>query len=49
MNAAIRDGAGYHYNKIASYPKATIVDIYETNGDWLRTDIGWVNVDDLLA
>ena len=49
LNAAIRDGAGYHYNKIASYPKATIVDIYETNGDWLRTDIGWVNVDDLLA
>ncbi len=49
LNAAIREGAGTHYNKIGSYPKATVIDVYETSGNWVRTNLGWVSENDLLA
>ena len=45
---AIRADAGTNYEQLASYAKCTVVDIYETRGNWGRTNDGWVCLDYLL-
>ena len=45
---AIRADAGMNYERLASYAKATVVDIYEVKGNWGRTADGWVCLDYLL-
>ena len=45
---AIRADAGLNYEQLASYAKCTVVDIYETRGNWGRTNDGWVCLDYLL-
>ena len=45
----IRNGAGTDYDLVGTYPKGTVVDIYETSGNWARTADGWVNMDYLLS
>ncbi len=49
INTVIRNGPGYTYSKLGTYTKGTVIDIFEIDGNWLRTDIGWVSVYDLLA
>ena len=45
---AIRAEAGMNYERLASYAKCTVVDIYEISGNWGRTNDGWVCLDYLL-
>ena len=45
---AIRADAGANYEQLASYAKCTVVDLYETRGNWGRTIDGWVCLDYLL-
>ena len=45
---AIRANAGTNYEQLASYAKCTVVDLYETRGNWGRTIDGWVCLDYLL-
>ncbi|MBQ8834068.1 MAG: SH3 domain-containing protein [Oscillospiraceae bacterium] len=49
FDAVIRSGAGTKYEKVGTYEKATVVNIYETSGNWARTDKGWVSLNDLLG
>ena len=45
----IYEGAGAHFNSVGTYGKATVVDIFEVNGDWARTAQGWIQITGNLA
>ncbi len=40
----IRQGAGSNYDAVGSYLKGETVTILETNGNWGRTDKGWISI-----
>ena len=41
----IRAGAGTDYTILGAYPNGTILNIYEINSNWGRTEDGWVCLD----
>ena len=45
----VYEGAGAHFAAVGTYGKATIVNVYEVNGDWVRTDLGWIQTTGNLA
>lgn len=48
-HVTIYEGAGTHFNSVGTYGKATVVDIFEINGDWARTSQGWIQITGNLA